>query len=312
MGASRGLSEPRPDGADLYFLESRPDEAGRVVLMRRAADGTFSDVVPGDLNVRTRVHEYGGGAYAARDGVVVFSEFEGNRLMLKRDPGATLEPLTGDAALRFADMEIDAARGRVIAVLEDHRDSDAEPRNLLCAVSLADGSLDELASGHDFYSHPRLSAEGTRLAWLTWDHPDMPWNGTDLWIARVAADGSIGAPDHVAGGKTESVMQPVWAADGTLVFVSDRSGWWNPYRWRIGAADHETLLSTEAEVGSPQWVFGLSDLGIDGDGTVVVAATGKAGARLLALAPGEPPREFGTGGRGIDYLRVHEGIASFG
>ncbi len=309
VGASSGLSEPRQDGADVYVLESRPEEAGRVALLRRTADGTFEDMAPG-LNVRTRVHEYGGGAYAVRDGLIVFSEFVDNRLMLKRRPGAAPVALVSDPALRFADMEIDALRDRVIAVLEDQRESALEARNLLSAVSLTDGASSELVSGHDFYSDPRLSPDGRRLAWLTWDFPQMPWDGTELWVAAIATDGSLGEAMLVAGGPTESIAQPRWAPDGSLVFVSDQSGWWNLYRWRDGAGTHEALAPMEAEFAGPQWVFGLSDYDIDSDGSIVAVASAPGGTRLLLLPPHEGPRNVEVSAGSLAYVRVRDGIVT--
>ena len=236
VGSSRGLSEPRPDGDDIYVLESRPEEQGRVVLLRRTPDGELTDIAPG-LNVRTRVHEYGGGAYTVADGVIVLSEFDHNRLLLKATPEAEPVELVADPALRFADMRLDIVRDRVYAAMEDQSESAIGARNLLVAVSLSDGALTELATGHDFYSDPVLSPDGSRLAFLTWDFPQMPWDGTDLWVATVQADGSLAEPVHVAGGTSESVLQPKWAPDGSLLYGSDRSDWWNLYRWRTPAPD---------------------------------------------------------------------------
>ena len=309
VGASRGLSEPRQDGDAVFVLESRPEEAGRVALLRLGGDGTVVDVAPG-LNVRTRVHEYGGGAYTVRDGVAVFSEFAANRLMLRRPTDDEPVELVADPALRFADMEIDADRLRVIAVLEDQRASTSLPRNLLCAVSLADGSFTELAGGHDFTSDPRLSPERDQLAFLTWDLPRMPWEGTDLWIAPIGADGTLGQAVHVAGGVSESIAQPRWAPDGSLVFVSDRSGWWNLYRWRPGMARAEPLAPMEAELAGAQWVFGLSDVDIDADGTIVAGAVAQGRSRLLVLRDGEPPREVPIDATDLAYVRVRDGIVT--
>jgi dipeptidyl aminopeptidase/acylaminoacyl peptidase len=310
VGAARGLSEPRQDGEDIYFLESRPDEAGRVVLVRRSADGGFTDMAPG-LNVRTRVHEYGGGAYTVHDGRIVFSEFVGNRLMLKMTPDAEAAALVDDPALRFADMEPDPRRERVLVVMEDQHPSALEARNLICAVSLADGAITELAVGHDFYSDPRLSPDGTRLAWLTWDFPQMPWDGTDLWVAEVVEDSSLGEPVHVAGGPSESVAQPKWAPDGSLVYVSDRNDWWNLYHWREGATGSAEVAPMEAEFAGPQWVFGLSDYDIDADGTIVAFAAGRGRSRLLSLGPGVPPQEIEVDAGSVEYVRVRDGIATF-
>jgi dipeptidyl aminopeptidase/acylaminoacyl peptidase len=307
VGSSRGLAEPRQDGDDIYVLESRPEEKGRVVLLRRTPDGALTDMAPG-LNVRTRVHEYGGGAYAVADGVIVFSEFEGNRLLLKGSPEDAPVELVTDPALRFADMALDLVRDRVYAVMEDQTESAIGARNLLVAVSLADGSITELASGHDFYSDPAPSPDGTRLAYLTWDFPQMPWDGTDLWVADVAADGIPGEPVHVAGGIAESISQPKWAPDGSLVYVSDRSDWWNLYRWRDGSSGSVALAPMAAEVGGPQWVFGLSEYDIDTDGTIYAFAHGPEAAQLLAVAPGGTPREVDFAEDGLSYVRVSDGM----
>jgi len=306
VGSSRGLSEPRPDGDDIYVLESRPEEAGRVALVRRTPDGTFSDVAP-ELNVRTRVHEYGGGAYTVTDGVIVLSEFEDNRLLLKGSPTEVPTELVTDPALRFADMTLDLVRDRVYAVMEDQTESAIEARNLLVAVSLADGSISELASGHDFYSDPLLSPDGTHLAFVTWDFPQMPWDGTDLWVASIEPDGTLAEPVHVAGGPAESVIQPKWAPDGSLVYVSDRNDWWNLYRWRIGASGSMEVAPMEAEIGGPQWVFGLSEYDIDADGSIVAYTHGPDGSRLMAFGMGVPPYEIEFEEDSLSYVRVREG-----
>ena len=306
VGSSRGLSEPRPDGDDIYVLESRPEEKGRVVLLRRTPDGKLTDVAPG-LNVRTRVHEYGGGAYAVSDGVIVLSEFDHNRLLLKATPEADPVELVADPALRFADMRLDLVRDRVYAAMEDQSESAIGARNLLVAVSLSDGAITELATGHDFYSDPILSPDGSRLAFLTWDFPQMPWDGTDLWVASIEADGTLAEPVHVAGGTSESVLQPKWAPDGSLLYGSDRSDWWNLYRWRGASAGSVEVAPMEAEIGGPQWVFGLSDYDIDGDGTVYAFAHGPRGARLLALGQNQAPREVDFAENGLSYVRVSDG-----
>ncbi len=234
VGSSRGLSEPRQDGDDIYFLESRPDEAGRVALLRRRPDGAVTDMAP-ELNVRTRVHEYGGGAYAVSDGVIVFSEFDDNRLMLKRAPGDDAVELVGrpGAALRRHGDRRSSATGSS----PSSRTNTSRPsRHATCSSRSRsrDGTIIELATGHDFYSDPVLSPDGRHLALLTWDFPQMPWDGTDLWVAAIAADGTLGEPVHVAGGTEESVIQPKWAPDGSLLYVSDRSDWWNLYRCARG------------------------------------------------------------------------------
>jgi dipeptidyl aminopeptidase/acylaminoacyl peptidase len=304
VSASRGLSESRPDGADVYVLESRPVESGRVALLRRTSEGRFIDVAP-EYNVRTRVHEYGGGAYAVRDGLIVFSEFVHNRLLLKADPESAARVLVSEPSLRFADMEIDRARRVVYAVMEDQSESAIDARNLLVGVSLDDGHLAELATGHDFYSDPTLSPDGDRVAFLTWDFPRMPWDGTDLWVADIGPDGRLAAPRHVAGGETESVLQPRWGPDGSLYYLSDRTDWWNIYRWRGG--EQIAVAPMAAEVGEPQWVFGLSAYDVAADGSLVAFAHGPGGGQLLHIIEGAQPRLIEFAENGLDYVRVASG-----
>ncbi len=310
-GAVIGLGQVALDGDDVYWTESRPADGGRVVLVRRTPDGRTSDVTPPGMNVRSRVHEYGGGAYAVRDGVVVFANFADGRLW-RQDVTATgagvarpLTPEAPDAALRHADPVIDLERRRVVCVQEDHRGR-REAENRIVAVSL-DPPLDGcapaeprgLVSGHDFFSNARLAPDGRRVCWLAWDHPNMPWDGTELWVADVALDGSFGNARRIAGGPTESIFQPEWSPTGELHFVSDRTDWWNLYRLadvtEAGSGDTEAraLAPLEAEFGQPQWVFGLTTYAFAGpqlilcrytrDGRWYLALLDEAGGRLEPL-----------------------------
>lgn len=262
-----GLEEVRLDGRDIYWLESRPAEGGRNVVVRGTPDGQTMDLTPPPFNARTRVHEYGGGAYAVGDGTVFFSNFADQRLY-RQDRGSPPRPITPEAPLRFADGVIDGRRGRLICVREDHTDSDQAAVNTLVGLDLegADGGL-VLVSGNDFYASPRLSPDGTLLAWLTWNHPNMPWDGTELWVGELRADGSLGRTERVAGGPNESIFQPEWAPDGVLHFVSDRTGWWNLYQWR--GERIEPVYEMAAEFGDPQWVFGMSTYGFTSSGHIV-------------------------------------------
>jgi dipeptidyl aminopeptidase/acylaminoacyl peptidase len=279
-----GLREAAVDGGDTYWIEGRPLEGGRAVLVRRAADSAIADATPPPFYVRTRVHEYGGGAYVVADGVVWFSNFADQRLY-RQDPGAAPRPLTPAVDLRYADAVIDRRRGRLVAVREDHRPQDREAINTIAALDAERGGEGEvLVSGNDFYSNPRLSADGSRLAWLTWNHPNMPWDGTELWMAEVAPDGSLGQRELVAGGKEESIFQPEWAPDGTLYFVSDRNGWWNLYRKRPGLAV-EPFFLIDADVGLPAWVFRSSTYAIADDGRVICTYVEKSVRRLTAVDP---------------------------
>ena len=243
------------DGANVYWDESRPSEKGRSVVVRRDALGVIEDVTPEPFNVRTTAHEYGGGAFTVADGILYFSNYAEQRLYVQTPRGIPY-PLTPEANARYADTIVDASRDRLICVREDHTTSYQEAISALVAVPLAGGEPRVLVQGSDFYSSPRLSPDGAHLAWLSWNHPNMPWDESELWVGELSPDGSIHSVQRVAGGQGESVFQPEWSPDGELHFVADRTGWWNLYRVRGG--QREPLLEMDAEFGLPQWVFGMS------------------------------------------------------
>lgn len=269
-----GLRMITLDGDDVYWLQIRPWEGGRYVIVRRTPDGRIGDVTPVPFNARTRVHEYGGGDFAVNEGRVYFSNFADQRLHRQDGDGEPI-PITAKEDFRYADMVIDHRRGRLICVREDHTVSAPEPTNTLVSVALQGTSRGEvLVSGNDFYSSPRLSPDGSSLAWLTWNHPQMPWNGTELWVGELEAAGSLERAELVAGGVDESICQPEWSPDGVLHFVSDRTGWWNLYRWRDGGV--EPLCEMEADFGWPHWAFGLSQYAFE-SGRRIVCAYAKEG-----------------------------------
>jgi len=242
---------------DLYWLESRPAEQGRNVLMR-ARNGEITDVTPAPFNVRTRAHEYGGGAYLVHHGVIYFTHFADQRVYVQTNAATMPRALTAAGPVRYADFEFDAARQRLWCVVEDHSTpEDGQAENCIGSIDLASGQVQKLVQGHDFFSTPRLSPDGAKLCWLAWDHPNMPWDGTALWVADVAADGSLSYAQQVAGGLEESIFQPDWSPAGDLIFVSDRGGWWNLYRLHQGNRHHEAeaLYPMDAEFGLPQWNF---------------------------------------------------------
>ncbi|MEP6740971.1 MAG: S9 family peptidase [bacterium] len=253
-----GLGQPLIDGDDVYWIEMRPGEAGRSVIVKRDVGGRIADVTPAGFNARTRVHEYGGGDYAVRDGQVYFSNFSDQQIYVQQNGGVP-EMVTTTPNLRYADAVVDAERQRLICIREDHRLEGREAVNSLVSINLAgdSGAGQDLISGNDFYSSPRLSPDGARLAWLTWNHPNMPWDETELWTAAVNADGSLRQLQKVAGGNQESVFHPQWSPGGELYFVSDRNGWWNLYRLSE-ANTVEPLVEMEADFGMPQWGFGMS------------------------------------------------------
>lgn len=284
------LAEIALDGEAVYWSEGRPNEGGRTVIVRRGPDGASTDQTPSPFNVRSRVHEYGGGAFTVHDGVIFFSNFSDQRLY-RQDPGEAPRPITPEGEWRYADGVIDSRRERMICVREDHTGGGHEPVNAPVSVDLAGLSEPQvLVSGSDFYSTPRLSPDGSRLAWLSWNHPNMPWDGTELWTGEIGPDGSIGARQKVAGGPEESIFHPEWSPDGTLYFVSDRTGWWNLYRQLPSGV--EPLLPMEAEFGEPQWVFGLSTYVFVDGGRLLAAYTqegiwhlGEIDLRTRALTP---------------------------
>ena len=303
VAESVGLTEPAIEGADVYWLEMRPGEGGRYVVVRRAADGAVADVTPPGFNARTRVHEYGGGSFVVHEGTVYFSNFEDQRLY-RQPPGGAPEAVTPDADLRYADGVIDTARNRLICVREDHTASDREAVNTICAVHLA-GNAEPvvLVEGHDFFSAPRLSPDGSQLAWLTWDHPNMPWDGTELWVGEVSPDGSPAGSRCVAGGPTESVLDPRWSPDGVLHFVSDRTDWWNLYRWTGDGV--ESVCEAEGEFAAPQWVFGRPMYAFAGPGRILCSYSRDGTWRLASIAAaGGGPEPVETPFSDISHVRA--------
>lgn len=242
------------DGNDVYWVEARPAEQGRNVVMRLDADAKPVDVTPAPFNVRTRVHEYGGGAWQVDDGEVFFSHFVDNRLYRQSSAGEPVA-LTSESNLRYADCTIDRARERVVCVREDHR-KDGEPVNGLVAVGLKGGAEDRLLwQESDFVAAPRLSADGSKLAWVSWNHPNMPWDHTALWVADIGNDGALRNVRRINEGVDESAIEPQWSPDGQLYFVSDRSGWWNLRRWSSDGGV-TAVLEREAEFAGPLWQLG--------------------------------------------------------
>lgn len=265
---SVGLSQPLFEGDDIYWIEMRPKEAGRNVIIRRSADGVCTDVNPAPFNARTRVHEYGGGDYLVNQGIVYFSNFSDQRLYRQNGPGAP-EALTAPGEMRYADACMDQSRGRLICVREDHT-GEGEAVNSIVSIFTEPGNEYGmvLVEGNDFYSTPRLSPDGTQLAWLTWNHPNMPWDGCELWVGEFGEDGKLASTRWVAGGTAESIFQPEWSPDGVLYFASDRSGWWNLERITPDGGI-ENVYQSKAELGMPQWIFSMSSYAFASPETIV-------------------------------------------
>jgi dipeptidyl aminopeptidase/acylaminoacyl peptidase len=246
------LGNLRIDGDDVWWLEQRPQEGGRTTLVRRGPDGSVEELLPAPWNVRTAVHEYGGGAMWARHGVAWFTNWADQRLY-RLVPGTEPEPLTPDPAvsrgLRYADGDV-SPDGRWIACVRERHEADGDVINEIVRLPAAGGAEPEvIVTGSDFVSNPRWHPDGEGLAWIEWDHPNMPWDGTRL-VARVGGEDVL-----VAGGPDQSVLQPVWRAGGELLFLSDRDDWWNVYEW-TPPGFVEAYLTVHGDIGEPMWVFG--------------------------------------------------------
>ncbi len=272
------LGEVKAAGGVRWWLEGRPEEKGRQGLWRRDPDGTLTRLTPEGFNARTRVHEYGGAAYLVAGDLVVVSDFETGRLNRVVAPGV-VEPITPERAWRFADFIADRERDRLIGVREDHEPDTlaghGEAANSLVAIDLASGEVTPLVEGADFYAAPRLSPDGSQLAWLEWRHPNMPWDGTELRLADVANDGSLGPPTTVAGSASDWISQPRWSPDGVLHVAAEPTGWMNIHR--LGPDGPEAIAPREAEFVFPDWNFGYSTYGFVSDGSIV--GIGRSGGR---------------------------------
>jgi dipeptidyl aminopeptidase/acylaminoacyl peptidase len=284
-GALR-LDQIQLDGEEVYWVEGRASEGGRNVIVLRTPDGRISDVTPPGFNVRTRVHEYGGAAYVAHQGVIYFSNF-GDQRAYQQTIGGTPTALTTEGFL-YADYRLDVARRRLVCVREDRTHSGQEAINTIVSLAIdGRGAEQVLVKGADFYSDPILSPSGNAMAWLEWRHPNMPWDGTELWRAAINGDGSIGVREKIAGGPSESIFQPEWAPDGRLYFVSDRSEWWNLYRAGGAGGADECVHSMPAEFGKPQWSLSMSTYAFV-DANRIAATYVENGVWTLALITIEP------------------------
>lgn len=299
------LDQPQVQGDAVYWVEGRPTENGRCVLMRaQLGPGGVSartELTPMPCSVKSRTLESGGGAYAIHNNKVWFVNDADQCVYSIDDDG--IHRVTQPGAYRFADLQYDAGRNRLLAVSEDHGGA-GEPACALVAIALADGALTVLHAGDDFYSTPRLAPDGKQLAWLTWNHPAMPWDATELWVATVAANGELQAAAIVAGGAAESIVQPEWSPRGVLHFVSDRTdGWWNIHRREQGRSipiTHET-----EEFAMPRWAFGMRHYGFLADGTLLVAFTRDGQWQLARIAARGKTEIIPQPFTAIEHLHTH-------
>lgn len=302
-------------GGACWWLEGRAEEGGRQVLVRREADGTLTRLTPEGFNARCRVHEYGGGAYLIDGDLVVVSDFTTGRLQRVTAPGV-LEPLTpAGKAWRFADLSLDRGRNRILAIREDHEPATiarhGEAENAVVAIDLADGSVTVLAEGADFFSSPRLSPDGSRLAFLRWNHPNLPWDGTELCLADLGADGCPAKERVVAGSPADWIAQPRWSPAGVLHFVAEPDGWMN--LMRLGAGDRVERASEpiEAEFAFPDWVFSLANYAIAADGTIIGAGRSGGRDRLYRIGPDGSATTFDLPFNEFGYVAIDGSTAVF-
>jgi dipeptidyl aminopeptidase/acylaminoacyl peptidase len=276
-----GLGAVCLDGENIYWLEGRPSEGGRNVIVRKNKNKITEDITPPLFNVRTRVHEYGGGSFSIAEETIYFVNFS-DRIIYRHVVGEEPQALTANTDMLYADFIIDRDRNRLICVAELHKkDSENDPSipehltvdNYLVTIDLNSGETSILVSGSDFYSSPRLSTDGNYLAYISWNHPNMPWDGTQLWLAKINSDGSLGESKCIAGGENESIHEPKWSPDNYLYFSSDRSNWWNLYRYNLGTGNIESICKKDAEFAYPHWVFGLSNYDFISDKELICSYT---------------------------------------
>ena len=253
---------------NIFWLEKRPQEQGRNLIVGFFHQPEAKKFTPSPLSVRSKIHEYGGGAYTVEQNTIYFSNYKDGRIY-QQVIGTQPHPLTAELPHRYGDIVVDRVRNRLLCVCEAHL-LDAEAQNSIISININTGRIQNLINGSDFYSSPRLSPDGKHLAWLSWNHPNMPWDSTYLWLAKLDEDGSVFEPELIAGGKTESICEPKWGKDGTLYFSSDRTNWWNLYRHKIDGKT-EILHQMSAEFAYPHWVFGLSTYALIGNEQLICA-----------------------------------------
>ena len=258
-------------GDSVYLIESRPSEMGRQVLLRLPSRGDFSECTPSNFNTRTRVHEYGGGDYWVHEGVIFAVSFSDQRVYRIDDEESEPVAITPRSeianSLRYANGTVSSDGSTIYCVQENHLDPEHILNQIVCFPS--DGSIDPrvIFSGTDFVSSPKISPDGLTLTWLSWDHPNMPWDGTQLHMAQINSDGGLSNRKLIAGGSEESITQPTWSPDGVLHFISDRSGWWNLYFFEN--EEITRLVELDADFAGPDWQFGFSSYDFMADSSVI-------------------------------------------
>ena len=281
---------------EVYFSELRPNEGGRNVLCK-LKDGAKTDLLPPEYNNRTRVHEYGGSALLISNKICYFSNFTDQKIY-KMEMGIQPKALTSSKPYRFADFSIDSDGSNLYAVMEDHSESDINATNSIVKINLKTGEIVQLALGFDFYSSPRLNCDNTKIVYICWNHPNMPWDENELWVADITKEGRLENNRKIAGGNKTSIFQPEWAKDGSLYFVDDKSGWWNIYQYRNKKI--KCICEKNLEFGRPQWRFGDSTFKLIDNSTIICTYRDKEKWNLARL-------DVNTS----DLLDIHTPFTSF-
>ncbi len=294
------------DRDNVYWLEGRPNQGGRNVIVKLNQAQDAIDLSPSPYNVRSRVHEYGGGAYTAIEDTVYFTNFSDRRIY-KQVGESDPQPITPEGEKRYADLTIDRRANSLICICEDHSDPEREPENSIVSIDLKSQTITVLASGEDFYSSPRLSPDGNRLAYISWNHPNMPWDSSKLWLKDLETDDT----QCIAGdSEVESICEPKWSPEGLLYFSSDRSDWWNIYR--VTRDKVEIVCQLAAEFAYPHWIFGLSNYDFAEDGTIVCSYTQNGRWYLGKLDPETKDLEtFDLPYTDIESVKVRKNKAFF-
>lgn len=273
------LDEVQLHGEEIYWIEKRPGQNGRCVIVKYV-DNRCLDMIPKGFSARSRVHEYGGGCYLISDvGIFFVNDHDQNIYLIADDEKP--KPITHVNGLRYSNFIFDSTRQQLIAVCEDHRNLNHEPINALVAINILTGTINTLQQGFDFYSNPCLSADGNQFAWLCWNHPNMPWDGTELWHAQLDKKNTLTNKKLVAGADNVSIFQPQWSDDGYLYFVSDENGWWNLYR--NNGNSNKQLTNKQCEFGLPQWVFAQSSYAFINDKNIICFYIDKGKGQLALL-----------------------------
>ncbi len=284
-GQSIRFGSLQSSGDWVYWSESRPEEGGRGVIMRGRPGEDWAELLPAPYSARSRVHEYGGGEFLVAGGRIFFTNDKDQDIYVLEigEPGVKPRRLTDEPDMRFADFAHDAKHDRLIAVTE-RQSQDDYPENLLVSIALGGeggGAVEALVEGRDFYACPRVNPDGTKLCWMAWDLPDMPWDQASLHVAVLEDGGSLGEAEHIAGGDGVYVFQPEWSRSGDLFFVSDASGWGNLYRW--DGESVRPIAPMAAECGRPHWVFGMRSFSENDKGQLGVAAFEGGALKFLTM-----------------------------